>query len=115
MAKITFGTENLVGSRSVTGYRLAAPATYHKGQLIGILNATGIATPFVDGGALGAELAKMVCMKDITLSVESLLPVYLPGSGVQKSGIVDAAGVTLAITQLVLINAQNNNIILEER
>ena len=113
MATENFQTDNLTGSRTVTAPKKFAAGSYFRGQLLGRIDATQTYAAYNAGGADGTENIRGVCNQTATLSGAGKLSVLVLGSAVNKAGIVDAAGDTLAVTDALTEAAQDGGIIIE--
>jgi len=109
-----FGTELLIGGPIVSAVKPVGAATYHRGQLLGRVSATGVYNPFNSVGSDGTQHIRAVSAKSVTLAAPGDLSVFVTGSQLMKSGIVAADGTVLNVTKAIIENAQDNGIVIKE-
>ena len=108
----SYTTEGLIAGEFTSANKTASAATYYRGQLLGRTDATGVYGPFNAAGAGGLEKIRAVCVKDITLSSQGLIPVYINDSEVKGAYLKATDGTTLTVTSTIIELAQDAGIII---
>jgi len=108
-----YNTEELVAGNIVSAVKTASAATYYRGQLLGRTDTTGVYGPFNAAGANGLEKIRAVCAKDMVISAQAQLPVYITGSEVNGSGLKASNGTALTVTTVITELAQDACIVIK--
>jgi hypothetical protein len=107
-------TSKVIAGNVVSATKDAGAGTYVTGQVLGMNSTTNVYGQYDSGATNGLENIRAVVASDRTLAGAGKVLVFISGTEVKGSQLLDSNTDPLAIDAAVIENAQNQNIIIKK-